>query len=141
MEQNTEERLTLFPEGFPANLSVLPVNKREQTMKDISFQKCLELFQKSNHHGSSLKTFMDSLIFKTEWYSSRCVLHWKILVTKSKRSVFQLYPSMLHTKEIGSGLLPTMCMGTHGRGASSEKNIVRAIKEGRKPKHQILLVD
>jgi hypothetical protein len=47
------------------------------------------------------------LASRTAWYSSKCVLTWKVKATKSKRLLFQLAPSTPHTDGTGSGLLPT----------------------------------
>jgi len=41
------------------------------------------------------------------WYSSRCVLTWKLRGTKYNRSYCQLRASTLPIKEKGFGLLPT----------------------------------
>jgi hypothetical protein len=39
------------------------------------------------------------------------------------------------------GLLPTPCVGTHGRGGIPHKGVVNALLNGEKPKIQELLVD
>ena len=48
------------------------------------------------------------LIGTGDWYSTRCRLIWKLKGTKYNRMYFQLQVSTLPTKEIGSGLLPTV---------------------------------
>jgi len=59
------------------------------------------------------------------WYSNKCILTWKVKVTKSKRLLFQLAPSMHRTGEIGSGLLLTP--STIDRGERSPEALKRRI--------------
>lgn len=79
----------------------------EQLTNAIYGPRCLELYDLQNLHGSLLKTCVASLIGTKAWYSSRCALTWKPVVTKSKRLLFQLSPSTPRTGAIGSGLLLT----------------------------------
>ena len=66
--------------------------------------------------------FEDYLILKGGWYSSKCSLTWKPLVTKSKRILFQLAPSTPRTAGTGSGLLRTPDANME-RGQRSEENL------------------
>ena len=79
-----------------------------------SGRKCCELYSYSSHGGSSLRMFVESLVSRTAWYSSRCVLIWKTQATTSKRLLFLLLPSMRTTEETESGLWPTPRAGTPG---------------------------
>lgn len=99
--------LTSSQAASPANLFPKPDEERERTITATSGRKCLELYELSNRHGSSLKTCVASLLSSKAWYSNKCALTWKPVVTKSNRLLFQLSPSMRRTEGIGSGLLPT----------------------------------
>lgn len=48
-----------------------------------------------------------SLLGTEAWYSNKCMLTWKVKVTKSSRLLFQLHPSTHRTDGTGSGLLQT----------------------------------
>jgi len=122
---------------FPASLFPVPGSDEARMMTVRSGRKCCELLKRLNHNGLLAKTLLGSSI----WHSKNVALTWKWKAMKSSRILFQLAPSMPHTDETGCGLLPTMAMGTHGRGGSLEKNIVADLRTGRKPKHQVLLVD
>lgn len=91
----------------PASHSPKPDEEEARQMTATSGQRCLELFESSNHDGSSVKMLRDFLLSSTAWYSSRCVLTWKKKTTMSFRSLYQLAPSTPRTEGIGSGLLPT----------------------------------
>lgn len=59
--------------------------------------------------GSFSRMLPALLIGMTGWYSTRCVLTWKLRGTRSPhRLYFQLQVSTLRTEGIGSGLLPTI---------------------------------
>ena len=58
--------------------------------------------------GSWAKTFPELLIGRRDWFSSRCVLTWKMRATKSNRSYFRLAVSTLPIAGTGCGLLPTV---------------------------------
>ena len=44
----------------------------------------------------------------SQWASTKCFLTWKVKATPQGRLLFQLAPSMRHTEETGSSLLPKM---------------------------------
>ena len=79
----------------------------EKRMSAICGPKCLESFGKFNRTGLWVKMFSALLIGRTDWYSTRCRLTWKLRGTKYKRMYFQLAPQTLRTGGIESGLLHT----------------------------------
>ena len=91
-----------------ANHTAQPENGWGKKMNATSGQKCLERFERFNHVGSWAKTFSALLIGRTDWYSTRCKLTWKLKGTKYNRLYFQLAPSTLPIGETGFGLLPTV---------------------------------
>ena len=106
--QNTEERLTLFPEDSLANHTVTLGSEEARKMTVTSGQRCSELFGRYNHVSSWAKTLLDCLVGTTEWYSTKLLLTWKMKDMRHKRFLFQLVPRMPHTEEIEFGLLPTV---------------------------------
>jgi hypothetical protein len=94
-------------EAFHASPIHSQENDSAKRMSAICGQKCLESFAKFNRTGSWAKTFSGLLIGRTDWYSTRCRLIWKLKGTKYKRMYFQLAPRTLRTEGIGFGLLPT----------------------------------
>jgi hypothetical protein len=81
--------------------------EKAQRMLDISGRRCLEQFESAGRPGSLGKTFLALLVGMKGWYSSKCVLTWKMKGTKYNRLYFQLAVSTLRTEGIGFGLLPT----------------------------------
>ena len=110
LSRNMQDLSTCSQAGSPASHLVLPGSRKAQPTLATSGQSSLELFAKSDRAGSWAKTFAALLIGRGDWYSTRCNLTWKLKVTKSSRSYFQLAPSTPRTGEIGSGLLPTAQM-------------------------------
>lgn len=98
---------TFSPADSRASRSASPVIEKAREMTAISGRRCLELFGRFVPDGSWAKTFPELLIGRRDWFSSRCVLTWKMRATKSNRLYFQLVVSMPHTKGIEYGLLPT----------------------------------
>ena len=98
---------TFSPADSRASRSASPVIEKAREMTAISGRRCLELFGRFVPAGSWAKTFSELLIGRRDWFSSRCVLTWKMRATKSNRLYFQLVVSMPHTKGIEYGLLPT----------------------------------
>jgi len=100
--------MTLFSlVDSPASPTPLQGSEKERTTLDISGQRCLELLEKSNQHGSWVKMFTALLIGQTGWFSMRCILTWKQKASKSKRLFFQLQVSTPRTDGIEFGLLRT----------------------------------
>lgn len=100
--------------------------EKERQITVTSGQKCLELSKNSIQDGSLRKMLADSLLGAKVWFSSKCVLTWRVKVTKSNRLLFQLFPSMRPTEEIESGLLLTP--STSDRGERSPEALKRRIE-------------
>jgi len=90
-------------------VSLFPPQAEDEARKmtAISGQRCFELYGKQVLPGSWARMLAASLLGTEAWYSSRCVLTWKLKGTSSARSLFQLSPSTRPIEEIESGLLPT----------------------------------
>lgn len=104
----TEDELTSSPEDFHASRTARQVNDLERKMTATSGQKCLERFEKLPRAGLWAKMFVELLIGMEGWYSMRCRLTWRLKGTKCGRMYFQLQVSELPTKDIESGLLPSV---------------------------------
>lgn len=128
---------TCSQEDFPASRFPKPENAEARMTTAISGRKCFELSALSNRAGSSLKTCADYLLCKTEWYSSKCVLTWKIPVTKSSRLLFQLSPSTLRTEETGSGLLLTPSAIRPIERKSAESYLKRQANRNKTGRHTV----
>ena len=108
------EQLTLFPEGFPASLSLLPGSVKAMEMTVTSGLRCSESLENSNPLGSLVKMCLESSI----WHSTRCYLTWQTKATPHNRLLFRLAVSMPHIEGIESQLWPTpstgaaLCAGT-----------------------------
>jgi hypothetical protein len=102
-------QLTLLAEGFPASPSVQPGSDEAQKILGISGRRCLTSLEQLNPNTSWAKTFTALLIGTKGWFSTRCVLTWKLKGMKSRRFYFQLRPLTHHTEEIEFGLWPTPC--------------------------------
>lgn len=98
---------TLSLEVFPASHSVPLGSVEARKTTAISGRKCLESYGHLLPAGSSVRMLADFLLGTEDWYSTKCVLTWKLRVTKSGRSLFQLAPSTPRTEGIGFGLLLT----------------------------------
>ncbi len=94
---------TLFAEDSLASHIALPGSEEARTMSVTSGRKCFVSYKNAIQNGSLVKMFLESSI----WASMRCYLTWKVRVTKQKRLLFQLVPSMLRTEGIECGLWPT----------------------------------
>ncbi len=94
-------------EDSHANHSVLQEDKKGQTTTDISGQKCLDSSGRSNQNSLLGRMCKELLTSKTAWYSDKCKTTWKVKVSKSNVSLFQLQASVLGTKGTESGLLAT----------------------------------
>ena len=92
-------------EDFLANHSQSQASNEARMTTVTSGQKCCALYKKQGQLGSLVRMLLGS----STWHSTRCVLTWKVKVTKSNRSLFQLAVSMPRTAEIESGfwLTPT----------------------------------
>jgi hypothetical protein len=88
----------------PANHSVSQVNKKEEMTTDISGQKCLDSLKKSNPSSLLERMCKELLTSKTAWSSDRCKMTWKVKVSKSNVSLYQLQASVLGINDSESGL-------------------------------------
>jgi hypothetical protein len=120
-------------EDSPANHSVLQENKKELTTTVISGQKCLDSLKKLNQSSLLGRMCKALLTSKTAWYSDRCKTNWKVKVSKSNVSLFQLQASVLGTKETESGLwaTPNTMDYLPPRSAAGTKKLMEGHRKGR----------
>ena len=105
--QLTLDELISSPEASHANRSALQEKEKEQRMNATCGKRCLELSESVNPVGSWARTFAGLLIGRTDWFSKRVALTWKLSGTPSNRLLFQLVPSTLPTDATEFGLLLT----------------------------------
>ena len=102
-----QTQLTFSLEASPASPTAAQANASEKRTNAIYGQRCLEQYEKFPRVSWWAKMFAASLIGTGDWYSTKCVLTWKILGIKS-RPVFYLRAGLAHhTEESAFGLLPT----------------------------------
>jgi len=104
MSKEKNSKQTSWSEVFPASRSALQVNKKGEMTTDTSGQKCLDSLKKSNPSSLLERMCRDLLTSKTAWSSDRCKMTWKVKVSKSNVSLYQLQASVLGTKDSESGL-------------------------------------
>ena len=125
--QLTLEDLISSQEGSPVNRSALQENEKDPKTNATCGRRCLELSESVNRVGSWERTFAGLLIGRTDWFSKRVALTWKLSGTPSNRLLFQLVPQALPTEGTEFGLL---LIGTTSRSViRSEK-----FKKGRTPR-------
>src|SRR5210317_1855532 len=107
MSKEKNSKQTSWSEVFPASRSALQENKKGEMTTDISGQKCLDSLKKSNPSSLLERMCRDLLTSKTAWSSDRCKMTWKVKVSKSNVSLYQLQASVLGTKDLESGLWAT----------------------------------
>ena len=107
MSEEKNSKQTSLWEDSHANRSVSQVNKKGEMTTDISGQKCLDSLKKSNPSSLLGRMCKDLLTSKTAWSSDRCKMTWKVKVSKSNVSLYQLQASVLGTKDLESGLWAT----------------------------------
>lgn len=90
------------------NHSQMLALREERTIPDTFGRKCSEQLEKFAPDGSLRRMFVGLLVGMPGWYSTRCVLTWKMRATKSSRVYCQLAVSTLRIKDTESGLLPTV---------------------------------
>ena len=108
-------------EASPANRSASPENGSERRTSATCGRKCLEQYARFVPPGSWARTFSGLLIGRTDWYSSRCALTWKMRGTLYNRLYFRLAPSTPRIAGTEYGLLPTVVtqgLITHGANGS-----------------------
>ena len=107
MSKEKNSKQTSWSEVFRASRSVSQENKKGEMTTDISGQKCLDSLKKSNPSSLLGRMCRDLLTSKTAWSSDRCKMTWKVKVSKSNVSLYQLQASVLGTKDLESGLWAT----------------------------------
>ena len=113
-------------EVFPvSHLAKQDYKKAEKTI-DGSGMKCLMLLSKSDQDGLLGKMCKALLISKTAWFSDRCKMTWKVKVSKSNVSLFQLQVSVLGTTETEYGFLPITYPSP--RASDIEGGVVKDVK-------------
>jgi hypothetical protein len=131
-EEKNSKQISLWGDSH-ANRSVSQVNKKEEMTTDISGQKCLDSLKKSNPSSLLEKMCKDLLTSKTAWSSDRCKMTWKVKVSKSNVSLYQLQASVLGTKDLESGLwaTPNTMDYLPPRSAAGTKKLMEGHRKGR----------
>ena len=133
MSKDKNSKQMSLLEDSHVNHSVLQENKKEQTTTDISGQKCLDSLKKSNPSSLLGRMCKDLLTSKTAWSSDRCKMTWKVKVSKSNVSLYQLQASVLGTKDLESGLwaTPNTMDYLPPRSAAGTKKLMEGHRKGR----------
>lgn len=128
------QQLTFSPEASPASLFPQQDEGAARRTTAISGLKCYESYAKSVLPMSWARTLAASLLGTEAWYSSRCVLTWKLKATKSARSLFQLAPSTRRTAETECGLLltPSVVMPSEHPDSFMARKVKNGYKNGTK---------
>jgi hypothetical protein len=132
LEQTGETMTSLFPVDSHVN-PLVPLEKDwEKKMNAIFGPKCSGSSEKSDQSMSWGKMFVDCLVGRTDWFSKRCMLIWKVRATKSNRLYYQLSASVLRTNEIDStSLLPTPNARDEKNGGKiTDGRIQRKLEQG-----------
>jgi len=119
------EQLTLFPADSPVSRSPLPGSEEARRMTVTSGRKCSELYGNSGPLGSLVKMCLGSSI----WHSTRCLLTWKVKVTKSRRSLFRLAASTHRTEETDVLFWPTPSTGAGLCGGTGNFKTLKKMAE------------
>ena len=133
MSKEKNSKQTSLWEDSHANRSVSQVNKKGEMTTDISGQKCLDSLKKSNPSSLLERMSRDLLTSKTAWSSDRCKMTWKVKVSKSNVSLYQLQASVLGTKDLESGLwaTPNTMDYLPPRSAAGTKKLMEGHRKGR----------
>ncbi len=133
MSKEKNSKQTSWSEVFPASRSALQENKKGETTTVISGQKCLDSLKKSNPSSLLERMCKDLLTSKTAWSSDRCKMTWKVKVSKSNVSLYQLQASVLGTKDLESGLwaTPNTMDYLPPRSAAGTKKLMEGHRKGR----------
>ena len=106
-QMSIEDELMFSAEDSHVNHLASQENERDQKMNATCGRRCLELSESVNPVGSWARTFAGLLVGRTDWFSKRCSLTWKLSGTPSNRLLFQLVPQAHHTDVTEFGLLHT----------------------------------
>ncbi len=133
MSKEENSKQTSLWEDSHVNRSVSQVNKKGEMTTDISGQKCLDSLKKLNPSSLLERMSRDLLTSKTAWSSDRCKMTWKVKVSKSNVSLFQLQASVLGTKDLESGLwaTPNTMDYLPPRSAAGTKKLMEGHRKGR----------
>ena len=104
MSKEKKERQMSLAEVSHVNHFQSQANRKERVTTAISGQKCLDSLGRSNPNSLLGRMCKELLTSKTAWYSDRCKTTWKVKVSKSNVSLFQLQASVHGIKEKESGL-------------------------------------
>ena len=131
-EEKNSKQISLWEDSH-VNRSVSQANKKGEMTTDISGQKCLDLLKKSNPSSLLERMCKDLLTSKTAWSSDRCKMTWKVKVSKSNVSLYQLQASVLGTKDLESGLwaTPNTMDYLPPRSAAGTKKLMEGHRKGR----------
>ena len=102
-KEKKETQMSLWEDSL-ANQCQSQEKEKEQMTTAISGQKCLDSLGRSNPNSLLGRMCKELLTSKTAWYSDRCKTTWKVKVSKSNVSLFQLQASVHGIKEKESGL-------------------------------------
>ena len=133
MSKEKNSKQTSLWEDSHVNRSVSQENKKGEMTTDISGQKCLDSLKKSNPSSLLGRMCKDLLTSKTAWSSDRCKMTWKVKVSKSNVSLYQLQASVLGTKDLESGLwaTPNTMDYLPPRSAAGTKKLMEGHRKGR----------
>ena len=133
MSKEENSKQTSLWEDSHVNRSVSQENKKGETTTVISGQKCLDSLKKSNPSSLLERMCRDLLTSKTAWSSDRCKMTWKVKVSKSNVSLYQLQASVLGTKDLESGLwaTPNTMDYLPPRSAAGTKKLMEGHRKGR----------
>lgn len=121
--QSIADILTFSRPVHPVKVFPPPDEEKERQTTAGSGLKLLTLYESSNRQSVYWRTFSASLVLSTAWYSRNCALNWRLSVTKYKRTLFRLLPSMRHTAGTDYGLLRTPLV--HEPGVPPERLVTK----------------
>jgi hypothetical protein len=102
-----QTKLMFLPEDSHVNHIQAQESDLAKKMNAIYGPKCLDAYERLPRVTSWAKMFAALLIGMEGWYSTKCVLTWKILGIKSRPLLYLRARSMRHINEREFGLLPT----------------------------------
>ena len=105
----------------PVNPPPVPGSDEARRITVGSGRKLCESYQQSGPNGSCLKMCAASLLLSKAWFSTACLLKWKVLDMKSSRSLFQLAPWTPRTGGTGYGFWPTVTAAAEAPNMGSNK--------------------